>query len=46
MMKKIKTRIVVILLVTMFIVTMFSGSAMISTSGDEQCTSNSHRLGN
>jgi len=45
MMKKIKTRIVVILLAAVFIVTMFSGSVMTSTSGDEHRTSNSQRLG-
>ena len=46
MMKKIKTGIVVILLVAMFIVTVFSGSVMASTSGDEHRTSKSQRLGN
>ncbi len=45
MIKKIKTRIVVILLVAMFIITVFSGSVMASTSGDEHRTSNSQRLG-
>ena len=45
MTKKIKTGIVVILLVAMFIVTMFSRSAMTSTYGDEHRTSNSQRLG-
>lgn len=45
MIKKIKTGIVVILIVAMFIVTVFSGSVIASTSGDEHRTSDSKRLG-
>ena len=45
MIKKIKTRIGVILIVAMFIITVFSGSIMASTSGDEYRTSNSQHLG-
>lgn len=44
-MKKIKTGIVVTLVVAMFLITVFSGSVMASTSGDEHCTSYSQRLG-
>ena len=44
-MGKIKTGIVVILLVAMFIITVFSGSVIASTSGDEHRTSYSQRIG-
>ena len=45
MIKKIKTEILVILVVAMFIVTVFSGSVIASTSGDEHRASESKRLG-
>ena len=45
MINKIKTGIVVILIVAMFIVTVFSGSVIASASGDEHRTSDSRRLG-